>query len=764
MSASKDDNHDQLSPILRAELLEVVRTRPDFVRRLLDEEEQRVGTPINVPSEPAENPKCSAKRKDLSASYREGHGETPVDQLDKALDAIVEEHQDARQECEHKSFAAAPFLCVLQSTGYGKTRAILRLAETKKKKVVYFLMKNLNGSWQVPQVITSFLNSLRESSADEYLMERKWIKFLNAVKQSVEQGKFDDSKALYNAQVTEEGAFGDFYHGLSKFWEKEETPRKKPIRSALKKEEKSRTPNQQIQASGQGSDSESSRPSKRVKFSYSNSTNITQESLVVCFDEVSALSDGELLALRRAAKYLGILAIFADTATSICKIMRPNDHSSHEKGGTLGRFVAPIFSLNTTDLTWSDDDYDNYENLFCAGRPRWQSHINMCKQNDSNTSDDSIESLISLATTLLTRDVGDDLERNEQDLLRVSNDKVTNHVLPHMIAVFSCRFSLGPRSKISQLLVKHSLATVVGVSEDRSVICSAYPSEPLLAEVSARYTKQEQNLTLVIKHVKAALHSSNKILDPPRGDIGEMCAAALLGYAMDDIRQRKEHTYMSMSVELKELLQLFSYGADNITNNLTSSLINNWNVNFTHFVRPAWTPTQHDLKVMWNRRMAYYVPAGCKGLDLLIAVQHNQSKEYGTLRVQVKNYTNKISNYERQIFFQKLLPSQCPPKLDDESFSVGLLLSVNGIHECCQLLHGPDHTPYQQEESQHPLKNPVLQLATSFPRQAASPLAWLSNELGQICSQNTCQKIDIDWFGDLGIQRKIQNCKQEKSQ
>ena len=79
-------------------------------------------------------------------------------------------------------------------------------------------------------------------------------------------------------------------------------------------------------------------------------------------------------------------------------------------------------------------------------------------------------------------------------------------------------------SKIAPLLAKHSLATIVHISDDRSSVHVAYPSEPILAEASARYTVEMKNRKKVLAHVFAAFNST-KLLDPPRGDTGEMCAA-----------------------------------------------------------------------------------------------------------------------------------------------------------------------------------------------------------------------------------------------
>ena len=382
--------------------------------------------------------------------------------------------------------------------------------------------------------------------------------------------------------------------------------------------------------------------------------------------------------------------------------------------------------------------------------------------NEEMSNDERIRSLIDLATTFLTRGEGDQLEIDEKRQLRVADPEMLN-AEPGKIATFACRFSLGPHSKISNMLVKYSLATVIGVSDDRDIVCSSYPSEPVLAEAWATYTKEKKRLDVVLQHVKEAIHSRDKILDPPRGDVGEMCAAALLGYAMDHIRQSQQHDYMSQAVELKELLSLFNYeflslfnyGADALEDGAIMGVVKDWNVNFTHFVLSDWTPTQEDLPVMWKRRMAYYVPYGIEGLDLLIAIQNN-SKGYGTLRVQVKNKSNKIVASERSKFLRKLHPSNCPPKVHNEPFSVGLLLSVHSIDEYCHFsgLRDSERVPRGYG---NPEGNPVLQLATRFPCNSNSPLKWLSQQLKEICSQDTSKKIDIDHFCNGGILKAVES-------
>lgn len=689
----------------------------------------------------------NSNRKDLSGEYLRGKGKLPSELLNEEVDAIIEDHQNDNNSCEHKSFAPAPFLAILQSTGYGKTRAMIELAKISDKRVVYFLCKSLRESWRVPQVLQFLLGQMsNDDSVNEEIYERKWIKFMTVVQDLVGEEQYKQTGALYKAQITDDWELGQFYESLSERWDKATTPTKNALRPALK-----------------ASPSSESKKSlkKRVTFDYSGAVPIKQGCLVMCFDEVSAFNGPAFRALRRAAKQSGVICIFADTAASICQLMNPNDHSSLPKNGRLGKFVAPIFALNTGDLRWSrDHEDDNYKELFLAGRARWFSHYKACEEKGSDEAR-CIEELICLAQKLLLNEKGDELTGD--DLLHYSADRNRNtndepiQVLPGRIAAFASRFSLGAESRISSLLVKHSVATVFGVSEDREIVACSYPSEPVLAEASARFTVDKaDNLREVLRHVKAAIHGDNKLLDPPKGDAGEMCAAALLGYSMDIIRQRHGHTYMSEPVPLSDFLEIFYSRAECAADTEILSTVKGWTVNFTHFDRPNRTPTQSDLLIMWKRRLAYYVRKNTEGLDLLIAMKKGDL--YGTIRVQVKNNGLEISRGDRNNYLQKLLPAKCPPYLEEDPFSVSLLLSVNGIRDCCRICKSNGTLIYDASPDSNSKKrilertkevanaHRVLQLATCFPCHSESPVAWIAQELRSICSLETSKKVSTDYF------------------
>lgn len=113
-------------------------------------------------------------------------------------------------------------------------------------------------------------------------------------------------------------------------------------------------------------------------------------------------------------------------------------------------------------------------------------------------------------------------------------------------------------------------------------------------------------------------------------------------------------------------------------------------MNFTHFYQVRELPQDtKDLENYLCRRMAIYLPDNSEGLGLLIPIK--KVDEYGTLQIQVKNYSSKISVGEPNKSLKKLLPSKCPPYVSEDIFSVSLLVSVNEINGCCNLIYGGNY-------------------------------------------------------------------------
>ena len=601
----------------------------------------------------------------------------PVNVLDSQLTLLIESSKDTN------GLDLAPFVCLVQSTGHGKTRTVVELAKKGPKKIVYLPCKDMEDeTWMIPSVLKSVIESINREAANEHYRtcERKWCKFLDAVTECV--GKYENHEELYYAQITKEGSLGSFYDQLKNIWDEKETRNKNPLRSCLK------SPND--------SDAQKSLP-KKISFDDDQNQGLindpdskfSEDNIVICLDEVSALSEQAYRTYRHAAKLKQILSIFSDTAASVYQVNPPNDHSTSTGTGRLGKPLPPIFRFHTIDLynkpvDSNENAMSEYLELFCAGRPRWGSFVKS-KLKNGVSDEKCIETLVELASQLLTK--SPDLEdREDQELSIIAPQhsqqpmKSSFSVKPNMVACFACRFGIGPRSKISSILAKHCLATITDISPDREYVQTSYMSEPVLAEASATYTRSPDKMTEVLNHVKASFSPDTSLLEAPRGDTGEMCVAALLGFMMDSIRMENKSQYMSVPVPLSSLLEKFDCW-DGQARKQTQDLVDEWEVNFTHFYRLYWTPTKDDLPVLWRRRLAYYVPAGHRGLDQLMPIRNKKTGEYGTIRVQVKNYKNKITQSERSDILTKLWPQNCAPYRNDEPFTVGLLITSGEIDE-----------------------------------------------------------------------------------
>ena len=649
-------------------------------------------------------PKTPKTTKDYSEIQRaigrpfsmEGADIPPHDLLHRTLTHIVDATNELVPEDRNlDGTEPAPFVFLLQSTGYGKTRTVYQLAETYRK-VVYLPWKGT-----MPKVVGKMKQLLKDANTDSRRM-LLWDKILEAVQRCADHYPTADN--LFEAHKSNE-----FYTRLEDSLAKAMTPI-----SRMKFEKKDETP--------------LPRPSKTVKlpekdegeevYYYTDAQRPQHSSLVVCLDEVTGLPDEVYRSYRRVAKQRGILSIFSDTATSICKIFPTNDHSQTSHKGKLGHFIKPLFDLQTIDVDLSVDDRlnlpdDDYEGLFCAGRPLWKSRLD--ELNDVNKLLDHAENLL----TQSRDETDEDLQSlSKLDFPILNGPRIVDH---NLIAVFVCRFAMGKESRMAPLLVKHSLATVTDVNDDRSKVSSSYPSEPILPEVSARFTNKNGNRRKVLQEIRCAFNNRTKLLEAPKGEVGEMCTAALLGYLMDIIRVSKNHKYMSQPVPLLDLLNYF--GAEN--KNL-DSLLGNWEVNFTHFFRPDDIPTDEHFRIMWKRRVAYYVRKGCEGLHLLVVIK-DKNGNYGTLRIQVKNQGDKITSRKANPILAKLLPKKCPPKDSKEKLCVGLLLCTGKVDERCDVArydngkiieqHNND-TPIAAKSSSHnqqDCEQQLLQLVSTFP-------------------------------------------------
>jgi hypothetical protein len=560
----------------------------------------------------------------------------PRDMLLKRLDSLGEGDTNL-----------APFLAIVQSSGYGKTRTILEVA--KKRRVVYLLCSDISGGLKSPKVANEFLTNIRnkESTFDR---ERHASKYLAAIVKTAD--KYETAEELFRAQFTKEGRLNDLFYGhLLDNYKKVKTPTTSPVKWNGKEY------------------SVASDSSSVVTDSSSVNQNQTandNKPLVVVFDEAVCLTGREghnnhspYRCIRRVLKSLKLIGVFLDTSGQL-HMFAPEAAASDRDTG-IGKFAAPIFEIDTFDQFRNPDDH---QPLF-LGRPLWkmQWEYRLNKNNDK---------LVEFAAHKLLPDRCDD----------------------GLCALFICRFGLQPVKGLANALVANHMATLVDVSLDRKSVVVHYKSEPILAEASALITSGDDpqeatpsnNPCIVMQKVREKLQAS--LLECDKGDRGEVAAAAWLGYSLDNVRMDSKkrcsgiHSRLSQEIEVLEFLRAVCPNTEELkeNNDTFGYVLAGWKINFTHFCRLGFSPDTSILKKCWDQRVAIYMPEGEEGLDLLITMMKMEGgkEKFATLRVQVKNYKNMITDKAISDLLQKLDARRCAPRTlqNEEPFSIALLIQV----------------------------------------------------------------------------------------
>ena len=496
----------------------------------------------------------------------------------------------------------APFLVIVQSSGYGKTRTVLELA--KSRRVVYLLCNDIHGGWKRSAVVSEFVGRITQEKGEDDKNEVART-FLRAVVKTAQ--RYTAPLELYQAQFNMNGTFSTFYNDLQKTY------------------------------TTKGTASETSASGR----------------LIVVFDESNTLTgedDGQKSAyrcIRAMLRDLNLIGIFLDTIGSMSTFMPENANSDRSTG--IGNYSLLVFEIDTFD------EFGEFGWCF-MGRPLW-------RMNWEYRHGKSYRKLEEFAVHKLRR----------QD--RIGTDG--------LMALFLCRFGLIPSKALAQRLVASHMATLIGVSTNRSQLLTTYKSEPILAEASAYHTTYStETVEDVLKEVGDGLQ--NQILTSAKGDRGEIAAAAWFGYTLDRLRKLDAYRPLSMSAEVA-ILSLITEMCSNTVHieDKVIGLLEGWTVSLTHFCRLGYSPSRSILEVARQRHVGFYMPKGEEGVDFVFAASklvspNTKQRSVAAVRVQVKNYKNRITENAKDYLFAKLDVRRCAPvsTFDEEPVSIAFLVQV----------------------------------------------------------------------------------------
>jgi len=512
----------------------------------------------------------------------------------------------------------APFLTLVQSSGYGKTKTMLEVAKTRR--VVYLLCSNINGGWTPPKVVNDFVTEIKSGKTDT---ERRGIasQFLQAV--AATAGEYSKPQKLYDAQFTSEGAFSKFYNDLDKNFR---------MIKLLRGQTQGVTP--------------------------ANATDREVPSaLVVVFDEskILAMEDSQTVksayrCLRAELRRESAIGVFLDTFGST-SLFLPEDAPSDRETG-IGFFPPPVFEIDT---------FDEFKDHFLfLGRPLW-------KMNWQYRHDQDFTELVKFAAhKLCPANIASPKDGYVALFLCRYGLNPSGELAKRLVASHLATL-VGVSVDRKQLLTKYKSEPILAEASAYLTTCgSVNLHENVLLEVRSLIGNKVLTSAKGDRGEIAAAAWFGYTLDRLRQKTTS-CD-----------KYNAERTSLSREIDVLQFIEALC-SSTTIMDDTVRQLLKGWMINVTHFSRLGYSPGRDILPLAWKRRVGLYMPEGEEGVDIVIPACIDQSKEkFATVRVQVKNYKNIIGKTCMYNLFQKLEVRTCAPlsTFEEEPLSIAFLVQV----------------------------------------------------------------------------------------
>jgi len=267
----------------------------------------------------------------------------------------------------------------------------------------------------------------------------------------------------------------------------------------------------------------------------------TQFPLLIIFDEARAMNEtGDFEVVRRALRCFtkGVVAIFADTMSSLCNFAPSSEADPSFRPRMHMDLFPPFYQLRTFDLFARQKRYLGCK-LWEYGRVIWAA-FKLCNISDKE--------LINFAQSKLLGGY------EELDVTTI-----TTEIAMAIFSSFAC-IEITPSSSLSKRVVAGNMAICLHVSQDRSSIMVQYPSDPVLSEAAVKLLQDEFDHRKRMQMLKELAHSLVNCL-VERGKRGELIASLTIGLAMQKCQKstfpKRDPFRYSRAISLKAFLDVF---------------------------------------------------------------------------------------------------------------------------------------------------------------------------------------------------------------
>ncbi|XHG06275.1 hypothetical protein AWENTII_009480 [Aspergillus wentii] len=282
----------------------------------------------------------------------------------------------------------------------------------------------------------------------------------------------------------------------------------------------------------------------------------------------------------------------------------------------------PIWELDTFDnwpndhlydiknLPVYDDKLDNkyYKDLFTFGRPLWGALL-----EDEKMSAEDVKGLIQ-------HKISDFRSPSAPGLHEQSRPNETDHVRSLALLSYRIMFFINLESLAEELSSTY-LHFIADVSDDRALVRTLQPSEPILAWVASQEMQMPRKRVAVVRSIH--YHIQRGFINI--GDVGEVVAAMILLFALDKANGIGRPRPVSLAKFFKCLLPERLCGKIQPICERDSKLGEIWegSVFFSQFVRTQNNDRAVTIEVLtraYARNAALIAPNNFEGCDLIIPI------------------------------------------------------------------------------------------------------------------------------------------------
>jgi hypothetical protein len=537
---------------------------------------------------------------------------------------LFEHFQQYINECYRKSKDTyMPYLTVLQSSGYGKSRLVKEYANN-----VYTLYLNLGidrNCFPRPSVhAKDFINSFVKSKDPQTWFNTFLAKAVFLMKENQKNNNYSNPSQFWAWQLSDNG---------KSIW--------KPAIDVANLHE----------ILGKNENGLESIKLIRCNAGYlrENFDDVNSEVIVLlCIDEGRTLleykNDETHMSLfrcwRRALRdnkwrANGLFSVILDTTSRLSNFEpSPRDGPTIKSINDSLKIFMPFIDV-TTFNTLIDYSGNYYNRLFSNGRPCWKALKDAYCEGLNFEANDyyAWDKVINLVKAKIQG--GGELLVKETNLDEGYEEKKTLTCVAILASL--CSVDISPSVHFASNLIGSHLGTCLAISQDRMKVLVCYPPEPVITEAVYKLLNND------ILHCIAQTLGQG-IVEP--GKRGEIVGELILILTRQSFHKGKESRFFAGEIKLMDFLDELLVDSKSILNgnNDEHNTLKNANVSFTRFVTISTIPNRNDLTKGYETGVAFNLKRNQRGADFLIPVRIE--KKYTFWIIQIKNHNIKSTNSE----------------------------------------------------------------------------------------------------------------------